>query len=152
MVSKTNPSPSQNLGNNNQIQAYKKNPPVNFTPSDKIKYPLPDYDTLLEITKLGNQILFEEKTLEQKHLLLRATKAQYRQKLLSEEKDIRSRVITVKKRQNIAQVVERIRQSEVELQTKIKERMEKYKPVQKLDKNQKHNLFMALINKVTDVN
>ena len=71
--------------------------------------------------------------------------------LNGEEKDIRSRVITIKKRQNIAEVVEKIRQSEVELQNKILARMEQYKPTQKLSKNQKRNLLMTLINKVTNV-
>jgi hypothetical protein len=144
--------PDKNLGARNQIQTYKKNLPVNFVPAQEVKYPLPDYDALLEITRLSNQISFEQKTLEQKQLLLQTTKEQYRQKLLSEEQNIRSRVITIKKRQNIADVVERIRKSEVELQAKIRERMEKYKPVQKLNQNQKNNLFMALINRVTDVN
>jgi hypothetical protein len=151
MINKTLQVSTKNFGSNNQIQAYKKNPPVNFVAKDEVKYPLPDYDSLLEITRLSNQIVFEHKALEQKQLLLRDTKEQYRRKLLSEEQNIRSRVITIKKRQNIAQVVEQIRQSEVELQNKIKERMDKYKPIEKLDKNQKHNIFMALINKVTDV-
>lgn len=140
------------LGTKNQIQAYKKNPPVvAHIDNIKIKLPLPNYEDLLEITKLSNLIAFEQKTLEQKQLMLQNTKEQYRKKLLSEEKDIRSRVITIKKRQNIKQLVAQIRQSELELQNKIMIRMAQYKPVQKLDKNQKHNLFLALINKVTDV-
>jgi hypothetical protein len=144
--------PDKNSPNTNQIQTYKHNTPtIGVTQTMDVKLPIPDYDTLLEITKLSNQVALEQKSLEQKQLLLQTTKEKYRQKLLSEEHNIRSRVITIKKRQNIAQVVERIRQSEVELQKKIRDRMDKYKPVQKLDKNQKHNLFMALINKVTDV-
>jgi hypothetical protein len=145
--------PDKNTKTLNQIQAYKNNSlAVSNAKNLKSKLPLPDFNVLLEITKLSNKIDLEQKTLVQKQLLLQSTKEQYRQKLLSEEQNIRSRVITIKKRQNIAQVVDRIRQSEVELQNKIRDRMSKYKPVEKLDKNQKHNLFMALINKVTDVN
>ena len=149
MTTKTISIPAKKIHNNNQIQAYRNNPPA--IKDQDIEYPLPDYEALLEISKLSNQVAFELKALEQKQLLLQKTKEQYRQKLLTEEKDIRSRVITIKKRQNIAQVVEKIRQSELQLQNKIWERMDKYKPTQKLDKNQKNNLFMALINKVTDV-
>jgi thymidylate kinase len=136
---------------NNQIQTYQKNLPVSFVAQDNPQLPLPDYEILVQITKLADSIDREKLKLEQKQLLLQTTKEQYRQRLLSEEKDIRSRVVTIKKRQNIAEVVERIRQSEVELQNKILARMEQYKPTQKLSKNQKRNLFMALINKVTNV-
>lgn len=150
MINKITPKLDRHLASSNQIQTYKKNPPA--IKDQDINYPLPDYNVLLEITRLSNQISFEQKSLEQKQLLLQTTKEQYRQRLLGEEKDIRSRIVTIKKRQNIAQVVEKIRQSELELQTKIWERMDKYKPTQKLEKNQKQNLFMALIKKVTDVN
>jgi hypothetical protein len=152
MINKIIPIPEKNLGNTNQIKAYKNNSPVNFTNSQIIKYPLPDYDSLVEITKLSNQINFELKNLEQKQLLLQSTKEQYRKKLLCEEKDIRSRIITIKKRQNISQLIDKIRQSEIQLQNKILERIEKYKPANRLDKKQKNNLLMALIHKVTDVN
>jgi hypothetical protein len=147
------PLHDKNVGTTNQIQAYKNNslvvgPSINAS----AKLPLPDYDILLEITRLSSQIVFEQKTLEQKQLTLQITKEQYRQKLLNEEQDIRTRVITIKKRQNIAQMVESIRQSELELQNKLQDRMDKYKPTQKLNKNQKYNLFIALMNKVTDAN
>lgn len=134
----------------NQIQTYQKNLPVSLETKAKPILSLPDYEILVQITKLADSVSREQTKLEQRQLLLQTTKEQYRQKLLSEEKDIRSRVVTIKKRQNIAEVVEKIRQSELQLQTKVLERMEQYKPTQKLNKNQKRNLFMALINKVTN--
>jgi predicted O-linked N-acetylglucosamine transferase (SPINDLY family) len=146
MISKTVPIPQQSRNKSSQLQIY-QNKPI-----DQPKLPLPDYNSLVELTKLHQLIVLQAAKLEQRQLQLQATKEQYRQKLLSEENDIRSRVITLKKRQNIAQVVEKIRQSELELQNKILERMDKYQPTHKLDKNQKHNLFVALINKLTDVN
>ena len=152
MNTKTIPIPSVNLTNSNQIQTYNNSLPVISKTNQTSQYPLPDYDSLVQIAKVCDGIKLEQHKLEQKQLQLQTTKQVYKQKLLSEEKDIRSRVITIKKRQNIAQVVEKIRQSEQLLQNKILERIDKYKPAQKLDKNQKHNLFMTLINKVTDVN
>ncbi len=142
--------PQQNSSNSqiNQIQAYQKSQLV--TKNEELNYPLPDYNSLLEITKISKQVAFENKTLKQKQLLLLETKKQYRQKLLLEETNIRTRVITLKRRQNIAQVVEKIRQSEIQLQNQIWERIEQYQPAQSLDKNKKHNLFLALISKITN--
>jgi uncharacterized ubiquitin-like protein YukD len=149
MSNQSAPSLRSNLASN-QLKAYQKN--SSLVTVDQAQYPLPDYDSLVQITRLCSKIAIEKSKLQQKQLQLHTAKLEYKQKLLSEEKDIRSRVITLKKRQNIAEVVEKIRQSELELQTKILARIEQYKPAKKLDKNQKHNLFMALINKVTDVN
>jgi hypothetical protein len=82
--------------------------------------------------------------------LLIKTKDEYRQKLLSDEKGIRSRIVTIKKRQNIAEVVEKIRQSEINLNAKLQVRIDQYQPTHKLSKNQKRNLLLALINKITN--
>jgi hypothetical protein len=135
----------------NQMQAYGSNSPV--VSSSKLttkKLTLPNFDTLMEISRLSDQIKFQTLKLEQKQLLLIKTKDEYRQKLLSDEKGIRSRVVTLKKRQNIAEVVEKIRQSEIDLHTKLQTRINQYQPTHRLSKNQKHNLLLALINKVTN--
>jgi hypothetical protein len=153
MASKTSKShnkQAQNLprpvAKTNQIQTYTKTE----LKHNEIKLQLPDFDVLVEITRLSDQIALQTQKLEQKKLVLIKTKEDYRQKLLGEEQSIRDRIVTVKKRQNIAQIVEKIRQSELELQDKLHQRIDSYQPTKSLNKNQKNNLFSILINQITN--
>jgi hypothetical protein len=136
----------------NEIQTYQSNSPVISDQKQAIsKLHLPDFDSLMEISRLSDQIKFQHLKLEQKQLLLVKTKDEYRQKLLSDEQGIRTRIVTLKKRQNIGQIVEKIRQSEIELQLKLQARIDSYEPTRQLNKKQKTKLLQALINKVTNV-
>jgi vacuolar-type H+-ATPase subunit I/STV1 len=135
----------------NQMQTYSPNTPIvsNVKLIDR-KLALPNYDILMEITRLSDQIKFQKLKIEQKQLLLSKTKNEYRQKLLSEEKGIRSRIVTLKKRQNIGQIVAKIRQSEIELHQRLLDRIDQYEPSRKLLPIQKNSLMTALINKMHD--
>jgi hypothetical protein len=156
MSTKTTKQHTRNTLNSdidNEIQTYKSNSPAIVSQNNQPpKLHLPDFDSLMEISRLSDQIKFQNLKLEQKQLLLTKTKDDYRQKLLHDEQGIRTRIVTLKKRQNIGQIVEKIRQSEMELQLKLQARIDNYEPTKQLNKKQKTKLLQALINKVTNVN
>jgi hypothetical protein len=129
-------------------QTNKKPEATAFLPSHRADLPKPNWQILKEITELSDRLKQKQLELGQKKLLLESTKKQLSEQIKLDEKDLKQKIVVVKKRENISNFVEKLRQQEQDLQTRIKDKITSHPDYQKLKESDQSLLSETMINKL----
>lgn len=121
---------------------------IKALPNSRANLSLPNFQILQEITDLTDKLNSKKLELNQKRLELELTKTKLKNQLIADEINLKKKVITVKKRKNISELVEKLRQQEQDLQHRISDKIAKHPQYQKLSESSQKTTTDSIISQL----
>lgn len=121
---------------------------IKALPNSRVNLSRPNWQILQEITDLTDKLTAKKNELGKKKLELEQTKVKLKNQLVIDEVDLKKKVITVKKRENISNLIDKLRQQEQDLQNRINNKIADHPKYQKLSKSKQKIATDSIISKL----